>query len=488
MKDNSADLKGKVLSGLFWRYFERCAAQGVTFIVGIVLARVLSPNDYGLSSLSAIYIGIISIISDLGLTQAVIQKQNPDELDYNSVFYANLLMSIVVYLIIFFTAPFAASFYEEPRLTAILRVSSLTMPISAVFAMQSTIITKRMEFKKYFWATITGTIISSFVGIFMALNGLGVWAIVGQSMTNTIIDRLFLTAIVRWRPRLQFSIKRVKPLFNYGWKLLASRALDQVYNNIYSLIIGKVYSTADLAYYDRGKQYPVYIIQNINESILSVLFPAISNVQNKIEDVKNMVRRSIVTSSFFIFPMMMGLGIMAKLIVHVMITDKWLPAVPFIQFCCFTYALWPIHTANLQAISALGRSDIFLKLEVIKKVIGISVLLITLPHGLITMMWGSCATAIASSFINAFPNKKLLGYSYFEQLKDLLPSVILSVVMAVCVILVGMIPMNDIVKIFVQVITGAVVYFGLAKIFRLECFEYILSIMKEILKRKENKR
>lgn len=485
MKDG-ANLKTKVLSGLFWRYFERCAAQGVTFIVGIVLARVLTPDDYGLSSLSAIYIGIISIISDLGLTQAVIQKKDADEIDYNSVFYVNLFMAVLVYFIIFFTAPFAAMFYEQPRLTAIIRVSSLTMPISALFSMQSTIITKRMEFKKYFWATITGTIISSFVGIALALNGMGVWAIVGQSMTNTIIDRLFLTAIVRWKPKAIFSLKRVKPLFNYAWKLLASRALDQVYGNIYSLVIGRVYSTSDLAYYERGKQYPMYIINNINESILSVLFPAISTVQNKIEDVKNIIRRSIVTSSFFIFPMMTGLGVMAELIIHVMITDKWLPAVPFIRFCCFTYALWPIHTANLQAISALGRSDIFLKLEIIKKVIGISVLLITLPHGLIAMMWGSSGAAIISSFLNASPNKKLLGYSYLEQLRDLMPSAVLSVVMGVCVFLIGMIPMNDIVKIFVQVISGAAIYFGLAKLFELECFEFVIKTVKELKYRKEN--
>lgn len=482
MQEN--DIKKKVLSGLFWRYLERGAAQGVTFIVGIVLARVLSPDDYGLMSMSAIYINIISVVSDLGLTQALIQKKDLDELDYNSVNYINIAISILVYFIIFFTAPLASAFYAEPRLTAIIRVSSLTIIITALFAVQSVIITKKMDFKKYFWSTLTGTVISAFVGIAMAFKGMGVWAIVGQSMTNVVIDRLFLTAVVRWKPRLQFSIKRVKPLFNFGWKMLVSRTLDQVYGNVYSLLIGKVYTKSDLAYYERGKQYPIYIINNINESILSVMFPAISNVQNRIEDVKNMVRRSIVTSSFFIFPMMTGLGVMAELIVHVMITDKWLPAVPFIQFCCFTYALWPIHTANLQAISALGRSDIFLKLEIIKKIMGISILLFTLRHGLITMMWGSCVSAIASSFINASPNKKLMNYSYFEQIRDVLPSVVLSAVMAVCVILVGLIPMNDVVKIFVQVITGAAVYFGLAKLFKLECFEYILDTVKNM--RKEN--
>lgn len=477
------NLKNKFLSGLFWRYAERCAAQGVTFIVGVVLARILTPDDYGLSSLSGIFIGIISIIADLGLTQALIQKQNVDELDYNSVYYANLAMAFVVYAIIFFTAPLAAGFYRDDRITALIRVSSLTLPICSIFAMQSTIITKRMEFKKYFWATITGTIISSFVGIAMALNGLGVWAIVGQSMSNTIIDRLFLTAVVRWKPKLMFSFKRVKPLFKFGWKLLLSRALDQIYNNIYSLIIGRVYSTADLAYYNRGKQYPMYVINNINESILSVMFPAISSIQDDKAKVKAAIRRSIVTSTFLIFPMMMGLGVIAKPLVHIMITDKWLPAVPFIQFCCFTYAFWPIHTANLQAITALGRSDIFLKLEVIKKVMGISVLVLTLPHGLMIMMWARCATTLVSSFLNASPNKKLFGYSYFEQLKDIMPSAILSIVMGIVVWSISLLQINVIVQIIAQVIIGAAVYFGLAKLFKLECLEYVVNTVKGLRKR-----
>ena len=281
-----------------------------------------------------------------------------------------------------------------------------------------------------------------------------------------------------------FSYKRLKPLFNFGWKLLASRALDELYNNMYSLIIGRVYTTADLAYYNRGKQYPVYIINNINQSILSVMFPAVSSIQNDKQGVKLMIRRAIMTSTFFIFPMMMGLGVMAKPLVHVMITDKWLPAVPFIQFCCFTYAFWPIHTANLQAITALGRSDIFLRLEVIKKIIGITVLVLTLPHGLMVMMWARCGTTLLSSFLNASPNKKLFGYSYPEQLKDMLPSAVLSVIMGVLIWLVSLIPMNTVLQIFIQFIVGASVYLGLAKLFNLECFEYVINTVKGLIKSK----
>ena len=481
-------LKSKFVSGLAWRYAERCAAQGVAFIVGIVLARVLSPSDYGISSLSGIYIGIIAVISDLGLTTALVQKKDADELDFNSVYYLNLVVCALVYLLIFFTAPLAAKFYNEPRITALIRVSSLTMLINALFAMQSTIISKRMEFKKYFWATITGTVISSFVGIAMALNGLGVWALVGQSMSNTFIDKMFLTAMVRWRPKRMFSWKRVRPLFNFGWKLLASRALDQVYGNIYSLIIGKVYSTEDLAYYNRGKQYPVYIINNVNSSIMSVMFPAIASIQDDKKRVKAVTRRAIVTSSFFIFPMMMGLAVMAKPLVHVMITDKWLPAVPFIQFCCFAYATWPLQTANLQVIQGLGRSDIFLKLEIIKKVISIAALIITIPHGLMVVMWARCGTTVMGSILNASPNKKLMGYSYLEQIKDLLPSVILSCIMGAVVWSISLIGMNVVLQIFVQFFAGAAVYFALAFLFKLECLTYVINNVRSFINNRKARR
>lgn len=485
MSENN--LRGKLLSGLFWRYMERCIVQGVSFVVGIILARILTPDDYGLSSLSAIFVSIISVVADLGLTQALIQKKDPDELDFNSVYYVNIFISVAVYAIIFFSAPLAAGFYKDERITALVRVSSLTLPICSIFAIQSTITTKRMEFKKYFWVNIIGAVISSFIGIAFALNGLGVWAIVAQSMASTIVGKILLSFVVRWRPKAMFSFNRVKPLFNYGYKLLISRALDQIYNNIYSLIIGRVYTTSDLAYYNRGKQYPMYIINNINDSILSVMFPAVSSIQDHRKRVKDMVRRSIVTSTFFIFPMMMGLGVMAKPLIQVMITDKWLPAVPFLQFCCFTYAFWPIHTANLQAISALGRSDIFLKLEVIKKVIGVSVLILTIPHGLMVMMYARCVTTVISSFLNAYPNKKLLNYSYFEQLRDMMPSVILSVIMGVFVWGVSFIHMNIAVQIIIQFIVGVVVYLGLAKLFNLECLSYVINIVKNIVNEKKSK-
>lgn len=478
-------MKNKVLSGLFWRYAERFCAQGVSFIVGIVLARLLTPEDYGLVSLAIVFINILTIVGDLGLNQALIQKKNPDEEECNSVFYANFLFNLGLYLLIFFTAPLGAAFYEEPRLTEIIRVSALTLLISAVFSMHETIITKEMQFKKYFWATITGTILSSVIGIYMAIAGYGVWAILGQTLSSAFLGKLALVFMVRWHPKFIFSFKKVKPLFNFGWKLMISKTIDQVYNNIHSLLIGKFYTKESLAFYNRGKQYPTYIIYNLNQSIMSVIFPALSKTQDDKEEFKRLVRRAIKTSTFLVFPCMAGLAGMGRGLIVAMLTEKWLPALPFLWFSCFTYAFWPVHTANLQAITSIGRSDVFLRLEITKKVYGILILAITLPMGLIPMMWGSVLTTLLSSFVNASPNKKLIGYSYLDQIKDILPAFVLSVVMLVCVLAVELLGLNVWVTMLIQLIVGAVVYIGGALLFKFESLEYLWLTVKGLLPKRK---
>ena len=479
-------MKKKVLSGLFWKYAERCCAQGVTFIVGIVLARTLTPDDYGLSSLSAIFISILTLVGDLGLGNALIQKQDADEVDFNSVYYINLLLNFTLYAIIFFAAPLGAKFYREPRLTAMIRVSALTLIIGALFSMQYTIIHKKMLFRKFFYSTIAGTIVSSFVGIYMAVKGYGTWAIIGQNLSNTVISKIILAFMAKWTPKPMFSLRRVKPLYNFGWKMMVSSAIDHLYNNMYSLLIGRWYTKTDLAYYNRGKQYPMYIIDNLNSSINSVLFPALSEKQEDKDEFKRMVRRSIKTSTFLIFPCMAGLAGTGRALITILITEKWLPALPFLWFCCFTYALWPIHTANLQAVKAMGRSDVFLNLEVVKKVYGVIILIATLPFGLMTMMWGRVLSTILSSFVNASPNKKLIGYSYFEQVKDILPAFILSGIMLVCVLAVELFGLNVWLTLLIQVPVGVIVYVGGAKLFKFESFEYLWLTVKELLpKRKQ---
>lgn len=477
---NQTSMKQQTIAGLLWRYAERCGAQGIQFLVSIVLARLLSPSDYGIIGIITVFIALANVFISCGFGQALIQKKDADETDFSSVFYFNIAMALILYMVMFFSAPAIAHFYNNDILSPVIRVLSITLVIGGVNGVQQAYVQKTMQFKRFFWATLGGTIISAVVGIAFAYKGLGVWALVAQQLTNQMIDTVILWITVKWRPILKFSIKRMKRLFAYGWKLLCSSLLDTGYSNMYSLIIGKFYSSADLGFYNRGKQFPILIIDNINSSINSVLFPVLAKVQDEKEKLKAMMRRSMTTSIFIIFPCMAGLAAIAEPLVRILLTDKWLPAVPFIRFCCFIYAFWPVHTANLQAIKALGRSDIFLKLEIIKKILGITTLCVTLPFGLTVMMWGSCVSTVVSTFINAYPNKKLLGYSYTEQVKDMMPTMILSIIMCVAVLCIDMLKINTYCVIFIQIVTGGILYIALSKIFKMESLDYILHTIKDL--------
>lgn len=367
-----------VLSNFLWRFAERCGAQLVAFIVSIVLARLLTPDDYGTIALVTVFTTIMQVFVDSGLGTALIQKKDADDLDFSSVFYFNFAVCMVLYLIMFFSAPLIASFYSLPELTPVVRVISLTIVISGVKGVQQSYVSRNMLFKRFFYATLGGTIFSAFLGIAMAYLGFGVWSIVAQQLSNTAIDTLILWITVKWRPMWIFSWERLKGLLGFGWKMLCSALLDTIYNNIRSLLIGKVYSSADLAYYNEGKKFPNLIVTNINSSINSVLLPAMSREQDDKDRVKNMTRRSIMVSCYIMAPLMIGLACCASNIVVVVLTEKWLPCVFFLQIFCITYMFYPIHTANLNAIKAMGRSDLFLKLEIWKKVIGLILLLATL--------------------------------------------------------------------------------------------------------------
>ena len=477
------NMQAKTISNLIWKYSERCGAQIIQFIVQIILARLLTPSDYGIIGLITVFITISLVFAQSGLGQALVQRKHIDNEEFSTVFYFSMIFSVILYGILFLCAPIIASFYNEPVLISIVRVLGVTVIIGAVNSVQQAYVQKTMQFKRFFWSTLGGTLASAVVGIYMAYRGYGVWALVGQQISNQLVNTVILWFTVKWRPMLMFSVLKAKRLFSYGWKLLCSSLIDTIYNNIYSLIIGKFYSSADLGYYNRGKQFPMLIIQNINSAIDSVLFPVMAEVQDEKQRLKNMVRRSIVTSTFLIFPAMAGLAAIAKPLTVILLTEKWLPAVPFIWFCCFTYAFWPVHTANLQAIKALGKSDIFLKLEIIKKIIGVAVLVITIPFGLYIMMLGQCFTTLTSSFINAFPNKRLLGYSYLEQVKDMLPSLVLSVAMLLVITLIQLLNLNNWITIGLQILIGVSVYFGMAKLFKLECLTYIEQTIKTYRKK-----
>lgn len=475
-------IKKSVLSGLFWRFSERTAAQGVSFVVSVVLARLLTPEDYGLIGLITVFISIATVFVSSGFGNALIQKKNATQTDFSSVFYFSIVMGLIMYAILFVCSPLIAKFYNEPLLIPIVRVLSISLVIAGINSVQQAYVSKTMQFKRFFFSTIIGTIISAVIGIFMAYKGYGVWALVAQTLINQVIDTCILWFTVKWRPTLEFSLKGMKKMFSYGWKLLFSNIIDTVYNNLYSLVIGKFYSAKDLGYYNRGRNIPNMVITNINGSIQSVMFPAFSNCQGDKIRLKAMVRRSIMTSTYIIFPAMIGLAAVSKPLTVLLLTEKWLPSVPFMQFSCFILAFWPIHTTNLQAINAVGRSDIFLKLEIIKKIIGFSIMVISIPFGLYVMMIGNCFSAILSSVINASPNKKLLNYGYKEQIMDMLPAIFLSVVMGVCVLAWTFFNLSNILILVCQVITGIIVYIMGSKLLKIESFNYIAAMIKSLKK------
>lgn len=479
------NIKNEVISSLIWKFLERIGTQGVQFIVSIILARLLLPSDYGVVSMILVFTAIANVFIQTGFSTSLIQKKDSDELDFSSVFYISLLIAAICYVILFFAAPIIASFYNMPAITSILRVISLTLFFGAINSVQNAKIAKEMKFKKLFLSSLVAILISGTTGVLMAYKGFGPWALVGQQITNSIATTIILWFTSGWKPKLMFSINRVKSLLSYGWKILCSALLDTIYQNIYNLVIGKFYSSSTLGNYNKGEQFPKLIAVNVDGAISSVMLPAYSKQQDRKDKLKKMVRRSIVTSSLLLFPMMFGLAAVAETVVKVLLTENWLGCVPFMQLLCIVYALYPINTANLQVIKALGKSDYFLKLEIIKKIIGLIVLIVTLPFGVLQMAIGQVLVAILSTFINAFPNRKLLNYNYFEQIKDLFPTLIISIIMFIIVYSFNFINLNMYILLIIQILVGVIIYFGLAYIFKLESLNYMIEILKSFLKKKE---
>lgn len=472
-------LKRQVISGLVWKFGERITAQSVSFIVSVILARLLLPSDYGAVALVMVFITIANVFVSSGFGSALVQKKEADSLDFSSVFYINIAMSLVLYMILFLTAPYIAGFYKMPVLMPVIRVLGIRIIIAAVNSIQQAYVAKNMLFKRFFWSTLSGTLFSGIAGVYMAYNGFGVWALVAQYLINVFIDTTVLWFTVRWRPILKCSWKRTKELVRFGWKILASALLDTGYSELRNLLIGKIYSADDLAFYNQGDKYPKLIVVNINDSISSVLFPAISLIQDDKERVKAMTRKAIQVSSYVMWPLMVGLGIVAEPVVRIVLTDKWLPCVPYIRIFCFTYGLWPVHDSNLQALKAMGRSDLFLKLEIIKKVIGLIVLLISIKFGPLVIAESLILTSIISAFINSAPNCKILKYSYKEQFADLFSAIIVSIIMAIIVYPISYMNLPDIIVILLQIILGIVVYIIISILTKQDAFIYLIQLFRK---------
>lgn len=474
----SENRRSKVFNSFLWRFFERSGAKGVTFIVSLLLARILDPVVYGIIAIVMVFTNIMQVFIDSGLGNALIQKKDAESVDFSSVFYFNLITCFVLYAVMFFAAPFISVFYEMPELTSVIRVLSLSIVVSGIKNVQQAYVSKYLMFKKFFYATLGGTIVAAIVGIIMGLLGYGVWALVAQFLVNNCIDTLILWVLVDWRPTREFSFARLKDLLSYGWKILVSSLIDVVYTDLRSLVIGKIYSSSDLAFFNRGVQVPNIIVTTVNTSLDSVLLPIMSNVQDDIYRVKAMTRRAIKTSAYVIFPLMMGLAGCSTPLVRLVLTDKWLSCVPFLRMFCFAFMFHPIQTANLNAIKAIGRSDVFLKVELWKKVVGIIGLICTMYISVMAMGYSMIVIAFAGQIISSIPSEKLLGYSLKEQITDILPCGIISLLMGFAVYCVQFLNISDFLTLVIQVLLGVVLYVVGSKLFKLDSYSYILGLIK----------
>ena len=473
------DLKTEVMKNFLWRAMERFGAQGVTFIVSIILARLLDPTVYGQVAMVTAFTGILGVFVDSGLANALIQKKNADDTDFSTVFYFNIIMCSVLYLTLFGLAPCIAKFYNQEELTPIVRVVSLTLIISGIKNVQQAYVSRTMQFKRFFFATLGGTIGAAFLGITMAYLGFGVWALIFQNLFNMVVDTIILWCTVKWRPKLLFSVQRLKELLTYGWKILASKLLDTAYNNLRSLIIGKVYSSSQLGYYNRGKSWPDLLTVNISSSIDSVLFPAMSSAQDELHRVKSMTRKAIQMSTYIIAPMMLGLFATATPLVNIVLTEKWANSISFLRIFCVAYIFYPIRTANMNAIRSIGRSDIYLKLEIVEKTVGFIAIIATMKISVLALAYSTLFTSGIAQLINSWPNKKLLNYGFFEQVKDIMPALLLSIFMSCCVGAINLMTMNDGFKLLLQVIVGVGVYIIGSIILKIPSFNYIMGLIRK---------
>ncbi len=481
--------RNKTISGVIWKALESGGYQAIRFVISVVLARMLSPENYTTLALLLIFVNIADVFVKRGFATALIQRKDADNLDFSSVLWASLAIAVVFYAALFFGAPAIARFYEEPMIVPALRVVSVVLFSGAFNSVQSAIITRKLEFRKLSIATLSATLVSGAIGIYMAYAGFGVWALVVQQMLGSFATVVLLLVLDRWHPAFAFSLERVRSLFGFGWKLLVSSLLDTGYKSLSQLVVGKRYIGDALAFYNRGQQYPTLIADNLTSVSLSVLFPAYSAHQDDKDRVREMVRKTNRSTSLMIFPMMAGLAAVATPFIRVLLTDKWLPTVPYMQLMCIVYALYPVEATDLQAINAIGRSDVYLKTEIIKKIFGIialavSVFAFTTP---IAIAWSLVVTAVFSMLVTMIYMKLLFGYGWGAQLWDMTPPVLLSAVMWAAVYAASMIPVPDLPKLIIEIICGVAIYIALAVLLRLESFQYLWKSMRSYITRNRNK-
>ena len=477
-----ATLKQRTVSSLIWKLLERGGRSLVELVVQLVLARLLMPDQFGLMAIMLVFVNIGNAIVQSGLNTALVQDPEAGDEDCSTVFWMSLALSLGLYFVLFVSAPYIASFYQSPTLVWPLRILCLILIINAYNAVQVAVVQRNLEFRKVFFSTTAAMLFSGVVGVGLAFSGVGIWALVGQQISYQTASCIALAMQVAWRPQMVFKLHRAVKLFKFGWKLLVSGLLDCGYRSLSDLIIGKQFSATALGFVSQGQRYPQALGSMLDGAIQPVMLSAVSRMQDDIQCVKRLVRRALKTSAYLIMPVMATAALTAEPLVRLLLGAQWLPCVPFFQLYCINYALLPVHTSNLQALNGMGRSDIFLKLELVKKGYGLLLLLIAVFvfQDVYAIVGAGLLSSVMGTFVNAFPNKRVIGYGYFEQMRDVAPGAILAVLSALLSYPVTFLALGPLPTILLQVFAMAVVYLGASKALRLEEFEYLVSMAKRI--------
>lgn len=487
--DLNQDLRRKTFSGMIWKFLERICAQGVSLVVSIILARLLMPDDYSVVSIVTIFFAFCNVLISGGLNTSLIQKKNSDILDYSTILHVSMIMALVMYIVMFFAAPFIADLYDKEILTALIRIMGLTFFVNAFKGVICAKVSHSMEFRKFFLATIVGTVLSSVIGVAMALRGFGPWALVAQQMSNSIVDTVILFFATKFRFVFAISFSRFKSLFKYSWKLFLASVVSTIYDEAKPLIVGIKFTSADLAFYNKGASFPSLINSTVSNTMSGVLFPALSKLQDNKNALLAAIRRYIKVSSFFIFPLMIGLLVVSDTFVRVILTEKWMEIVPFMQIFCIYYMFDLVQVGNLQVFKAMGRTDISLITEIIKKSVYFIIILIfvLLSGDAITFAFANIVCIIFATIVNTYPNRKLLGYTYKYQFKDIAKNLLTAVIMGVCVYFVGYIPIQNVLLLILQIIVGVFVYIAISAVAKNENLIYMIAFTKDLLGGKREK-
>lgn len=485
MQNKRAVRSQSVASSLFWKFFERGGVQVIQFIISLIIARILDPEVYGAIALLTVFINLARVFVQSGLSSALVQKKDADDVDFSSVLFYSLTLAAVLYAVLFFAATPIANYYEMPILKNILRVLALTLFPGAVNSIQIAYLSKNMQFKKQFYSSLISAMLSGGVGIVMALLGFGAWALVGQQLGYQVLVMVILFVFVKWRPTFKFSFKKTKGLLKFGSKVLGATLIDTLYHNAESLFISKKYDAETLAYFNKGKQFPLIIVDNIDGAMQSVMFAAYSKNKDNVTVVKQMLRKAIALSTYVVFPTMTGLALVAEPLIRLTLGEKWLFCVPFMQWYCFITMLFPLQTASLQAFNAIGKSGWYLTIMIIKRIGGTAVLVASVF--LFDNVYSVAAVCLIMEavgvILNFYPNKKLLDYSVFEQFKDIFLNLLLAAMTGAAVYGVSLIPVHYVLSLVLSVVTGVAAYVLLSKLTKNKSFAYLVGKIKSTLKK-----